>query len=367
MLSHGRTRCAAAVVLAGLIAVAPATTPQTHPSATPLIQLLADTVVLDLIRHGESADNVAGILGTAAPGALLTGAGRGQAIEIGSQLFGGGEGPITDPAQVWVSQLLRTQQTAWPLLELLKGAPGEPVPIPDAAADLAGAFSPEHILPGLNEIHAGLVNDLPAIPFAPFYILPPVAWALGFPLVPMLGSPDVNGFVFSDRFGDAIETIYETGGAHQVAFSHSAAIMFWTQMNVTNPDPTLLLTHQLSNTGIIELSGNPVDGWTLVNWDGVDVAPDPNLWQSLFVDTRELLIAPQAALWNLWQALPGADLADILATAHTGLVDTLHTTLGFPLAILDDVAGALPGLGGDLAAMLPGDLGALITAIATAF
>lgn len=366
MWSRGRIRCAAAVVLAGLIAAAPVATPQPHPSSAPLIQLLADTVVLDLIRHGESADNVAGILGTAVPGATLTDLGQGQAFDIGSELYGGGAGQVTAPAQVWVSELLRTQQTAWPLMQLFGGATGEPVPIPDTVASMAGAFSTEHILPGLNEIHAGLVNDLPAIPFAPFYILPPVAWALGFPLVPMLGSPDVNGFVFSDRFGDAIETIAE-GGGHQVAFSHSAAIMFWTQMNVTNPDPTLLLTHQLSNTGIVELTGNPVDGWTLVNWDGVDVAADLNLWQSLFVDTRDLLIAPQAALWDLWQALAGGDLTDILATAHTGLADTLHTTLGFPPAILDDVAGALPGLGGDLAALLPGDLGALIAAIATAF
>ncbi|WP_264000529.1 histidine phosphatase family protein [Mycolicibacillus trivialis] len=308
-----------------------------------MIQLLADTVVLDLIRHGESADNVAGILGTAAPGADLTDLGREQAVTIAEILK-----DIPGLNTVFASELVRTQDTAAPLVDAL------------------GTGAVLEILPGLNEIHAGLVNDLPAIPFAPFYILPPVAWALGFPLVPMLGSPDVNGFVFSDRFGEAIETIAE-GGGHQVAFSHSAAIMFWTQMNVTNPDPTLLLTHQLSNTGIVELTGNPVDGWTLVNWDGVDVAADLNLWQSLFVDTRDLLIAPQAALWDLWQVLPGGDLTDILATAHTGLADTLHTTLGFPLAILDDVAGALPGLGGDLAALLPGDLGALIAAIATAF
>lgn len=343
MWSRGRIRCAAAVVLAGLIVAAPVATPQPHPSSAPLIQLLADTVVLDLIRHGESADNVAGILGTAAPGADLTDLGREQAVTIAEILK-----DIPGLNTVFASELVRTQDTAAPLVDAL------------------GTGAVLEILPGLNEIHAGLVNDLPAIPFAPFYILPPVAWALGFPLVPMLGSPDVNGFVFSDRFGEAIETIAE-GGGHQVAFSHSAAIMFWTQMNVTNPDPTLLLTHQLSNTGIVELTGNPVDGWTLVNWDGVDVAADLNLWQSLFVDTRDLLIAPQAALWDLWQALPGGDLTDILATAHTGLADTLHTTLGFPLAILDDVAGALPGLGGDLAALLPGDLGALIAAIATAF
>ncbi|MGV0633904.1 histidine phosphatase family protein [Mycolicibacillus trivialis] len=343
MWSRGRIRCAAAVVLAGLIVAAPVATPQPHPSSAPLIQLLADTVVLDLIRHGESADNVAGILGTAAPGADLTDLGREQAVTIAEILK-----DIPGLNTVFASELVRTQDTAAPLVDAL------------------GTGAVLEILPGLNEIHAGLVNDLPAIPFAPFYILPPVAWALGFPLVPMLGSPDVNGFVFSDRFGEAIETIAE-GGGHQVAFSHSAAIMFWTQMNVTNPDPTLLLTHQLSNTGIVELTGNPVDGWTLVNWDGVDVAADLNLWQSLFVDTRDLLIAPQAALWDLWQVLPGGDLTDILATAHTGLADTLHTTLGFPLAILDDVAGALPGLGGDLAALLPGDLGALIAAIATAF
>ena len=46
-------------------------------------------------------------------------------------------------------------------------------------------------------------------------------------------------------------------------------IMLWTMMNVRNPNDSLLAAHPLPNTGRVVLRGNPVNGWTLVDWDGV--------------------------------------------------------------------------------------------------
>jgi len=36
-------------------------------------------------------------------------------------------------------------------------------------------------------------------------------------------------------------------------------------LNVDNPDLGLLLSHQLDNTGVVVIKGNPQDGWTLVS------------------------------------------------------------------------------------------------------
>jgi hypothetical protein len=54
-----------------------------------------------------------------------------------------------------------------------------------------------------------------------------------------------------------------------VVFSQGEAIMVWTLMNVKNPKTALLTSHPLPNIGRVVISGNPTDGWTLVDWDGV--------------------------------------------------------------------------------------------------
>jgi hypothetical protein len=40
-------------------------------------------------------------------------------------------------------------------------------------------------------------------------------------------------------------------------------------MNARNGKPSLLTDHPLSNVGRVVLNGNPVTGWTLVDWDGI--------------------------------------------------------------------------------------------------
>jgi len=80
----------------------------------------------------------------------------------------------------------------------------------------------------------------------------------------------IDGNEFNEDFTAAVQRIYESGDTNPVAFSHSAAIMTWTQMNVTNPDAELLMSHPLPNVGQVVVTGNPVTGWTLVSWDGVE-------------------------------------------------------------------------------------------------
>jgi hypothetical protein len=52
-------------------------------------------------------------------------------------------------------------------------------------------------------------------------------------------------------------------------FSHLYAIEYWTQMNVRNAKDSLLTSHPLPNIGRVVITGNPMTGWTLVDWDGI--------------------------------------------------------------------------------------------------
>jgi len=68
---------------------------------------------------------------------------------------------------------------------------------------------------------------------------------------------------------NAIRKIYDSGHNKPVAFSQGTAIMVWTLMNVKNTRNSLLTSHALPNTGRVVISGNPANGWTLVDWDGI--------------------------------------------------------------------------------------------------
>lgn len=189
------------------------------------------SIVIDFVRHGQTPGNAAMLIDTAVPGPGLTALGQQQAQAIANALAA--KGPY---AGIFDSQLIRTQQTAAPLANLLGMAP--------------------QVLPGLNEIHAGIFEDLPQIsPAGLLYLVGPIAWTLGFPIVPMLapGSTDVNGIVFNRAFTGAVQTIYDAslanpvvaadGNITSVAYSSAFTIGVGTMMNVDNPHPLLLLTH----------------------------------------------------------------------------------------------------------------------------
>lgn len=286
------------------------------------------SIVVDFVRHGQTASNAANLIDTALPGAPLNAVGQQQAQVVANVLAS--QGPFSG---IFASQLLRTQQTA---------------------ASLAGLTNVQ-ILPGLNEINAGWFEGLPQIsPAGLLYLVGPVAWTLGFPLLPMLapGSTDFNGIVFDRGFTDALQTIYGNAMANpvlaadgtntSVAYSSAFTIGVGTMMNVNNPDPLLLLTHPLGNTGTVVVQGDPQGGWTLVSWDGIPVGP-ANLPTQLFVDVRDLITAPQYAAWDIGEALHTGDPATIV-NAIRGGVDQIGTaTANFPLAVIQDLGAVVDG------------------------
>ncbi|WP_197497668.1 phosphoglycerate mutase family protein [Mycobacterium sp. 1274756.6] len=434
---------AVALAGAGMVAAAPVVTPLPNVQIPEIsvhdisVQLMSTAdVVIDFIRHGESTDNIANLVGTVPTGAGLTDDGITQAKAIGDilklaqpNLGPNGFGAITSENQVFASEFLRAQQTAWPLLHAILGDSGAGTSMPTELADVGAAIKglpSDNVLAGLNEINAGLLDkgSLLGSLMQPLgrlneilYILPPFLWTLGFPIVPEWGSLDnFNGVVFNDNFSGAVNTIYgslvnqsgelaDPSVNNAAAFSHAAAIMAWTQMNVNNPNPLMMFTDPLSNTSQVVVSGNPIDGWVLESWNGTDVLP-ANLWQDLFVNTRDLMVAPQAALTHLGESLIAFDPSDIpgslqnvFGTLQTGLTDIFQTTLGYPGAMISDIIDAfqgnfmhefgidalmqlfsglggggllpldfadlLPSMGGDMAAMVGGDLlASILTSLA---
>lgn len=219
-----------------------------------------ESIEIDFVRHAQSVGNAAGVIDTAVPGTALTQLGQQQAQAVANLLA-----PQRPFAGIFASELIRTQQTAAPLAALL----GMNVQVSS----------------GLNEIDAGAYNGLPQYSGQGLaYLVGPAAWALGQPLTPMLapGSTDRNGVVFNRRFTNALQTMYGNALANPVraadgkitelAFSSEFAIEVGIMMNVKNPDPLLMLTDPLPNTGIVVIQGNPQDGWTLVRWNGKPVS-----------------------------------------------------------------------------------------------
>jgi hypothetical protein len=313
------------------------------------------SIILDFVRHGQSLDNAAGIIDTEPPGTgLTTTTGETEASTVANSIiseYG------TNIAGVFDSQELRAQETAEPLAKALDMWP----------------LQTDHILSGLNEIPAGIFNGYPTDSLEGIlYLLGPLAWVFGLDLVPDLGDPSVNGVTFDEGFSNAVQTIYDgtasaTGTPTDVAFSSEGAIAVWTLMNVNNPDFSVLLQEIantggfLSNTGQVVVEGSPGD-WTLVSYDGTAVPQDPGLPTELFVDLRNLIEAPQFAGYNIYEALLTGNTTTIESAIQTG-VSQVDTALGqFPVAVFDDILGALTGgtsaAATDFAGL--GDLGALV-------
>ena len=286
-------------------------------------------IVIDFVRHGESIGNASNLVDTAVPGTGLTALGQQQSLTVANLLQG--QGPF---AGIFSSQLLRAQQTAAPLASLL-GMNVQP-------------------LSGLNEINGGMLNGLPEIPLGVLYLPGPLAWTLGLPLVPMLapGSGLFSGLAFDQGFVNALQTMYTGALAHpvlaangqitDVAYSSEFAIEVGTLMNVKNPDLLLMLTHPLTNTGVVVVQGDPRDGWTLVSWEGVPVPP-ASLPTQLFVDVRDVVMAPQLAAYNAFESLLTGDPTTIASSIASGVDQVGTATAHFPVAVTQDIVDALGG------------------------
>ncbi len=205
------------------------------------------TMTLTLIRTAESLANEDGALETAPPGPPLSPTGQQQADSLANRLKG------NDYDGVYASDLLRTQQTARPMARELN----EQVTV----------------LKGLDEIPAGWFEGVPENIAAITYREPLRAWLRSNRSFTIPGS--IDGTQFNSLFTAAVQKIYDNGDDKPIAFSSGNAIMTWILMNVVNPKDSLLDDHPLPNTGRVVVRGNPVTGWTLLEWDGItDFSPD---------------------------------------------------------------------------------------------
>lgn len=307
-------------------------------------------IVIDVVRHAQMISPYENLLtpSPAYPGAPLSDLGQQQAQDIGNQLFNE-LGPV---AGIFAGQGLRETETTAPF------------------AALEHMTDSVQILPGLDEVDSGI------------YALDPIeslggrlafltvgAWSLGAPLgwamTPAPGSEDGNGVMFNERFTDAIDTMYnaavanpvvsDNGQITDVAFNSEASIFAWVLMNAKNPDLSFffdrimeshtvangLSTVLLPNTGVVQIEGNPTDGWTLVSWDGEAIPQDPDLATALFVDVRDVVLPTQTAMWNIWEAILGGDQSTIMAAIQTGFDDVSSALTQFPGAVFNDIADAL--------------------------
>jgi hypothetical protein len=295
-----------------------------------------ESIVLDLVRHGQSVDNAAGIIDTEPPGTALTTTGETEASTVANSIvseYG------TNIAGVFDSQELRTEETALPLVAQLV-ASGDSISLQPLA--------------GLNEIPAGSFEGDPTTSIEGIlYFLGPLSWALGDVLVPDVGDPSVNGVTFDESFGGAVQSIYDgtastTGTPTDVAFSSEGAIAVWTLMNVNNPDFSVLLQEIettegfLPNTGQVVIDGSPGD-WTLVSYDGTAVPQDPGLGTELFVDARNLIEAPQFAGYDIYEALLTGNSATIDAALQAGVTQVDTALSQFPVEVFDQIVAALGG------------------------
>lgn len=291
-----------------------------------------DSITLDFVRHGESGDMTA--INTLVPGPELTETGQQQAQDLVNVLAGNGID------EIYASTMIRSQETAAPLAEALN--------------------LPIHVLPGLNEIDAGIFEGMPVnvgdLPLGgALYLLAPLAWTLGLDFVPQLGSAiDPNGIAFDESFSGAVQSIYDgsvgtdASTITDAVFSHEGAIAIWTLMNVDNPDFSVVLQEFLNTgellpyTGQVVVDGSPGD-WTLVSWDGTPVPQDPGLPTELFVDWRDLITAPQFADYDIYEALLTGNSATIESAIQAGVsqIDTALTQ--FPVAVIDDIVSAFGG------------------------
>lgn len=199
---------------------------------------------LILIRHGQTPNNVHGVLDTAVPGPGLTPLGELQAAAVPEDVA------RENIAALYISNLTRTALTAAPL---------------------AATRSLEPVVrDGLREISAGdleMKGDRASIEA---YLFAVKSWLTGDLAVRMPGAD--TGFDVLARFDAVVE---EAAANHQnvAMVSHGAMIRFWAGHRGVNIDWADPKYHDLSNTGIVILDGEPTGssapgGWRIQSWQG---------------------------------------------------------------------------------------------------
>ena len=201
----------------------------------------ARSITVTFIRHAQSESNASGTIDTTVPGPGLSPEGKEQAEQVARQLG------HKDYDSVYASTMTRAQQTAAPLAAAL----GKQV----------------EVLPGIQEIDAGWFNGKPESMAQSTYMVAQADWLNGDVSNSIPGS--VSGKEFNDQFTAAVNRIYNSGHRNPIVVSHRNSIMVWTLLNAQNAKDSLMDSHPIPNTGRVVISGNPMTGWTLVDWDGI--------------------------------------------------------------------------------------------------
>lgn len=196
---------------------------------------------LFLVRHGQTHANVARQLDTAHPGLELTDLGREQAVDLAHRLEG------EDLGAIYVSDLVRTQQTAEPLSRTL-------------GLELV-------VLPGLREIQAGDYEM--STEWGP-YIEAVAAWRED-PTQAIPGGDTGVGFL--TRYTDAIRQIADDGHESAVAVSHGAAMRVWCSVAL-GLGVDFFDNRRIDNTLIVTMEGDPDAGWKLLAWGDEPITHD---------------------------------------------------------------------------------------------
>ncbi|MDT5118054.1 MAG: hypothetical protein QOE30_3793 [Mycobacterium sp.] len=201
----------------------------------------ARAITLTFIRNAQTQADADGVINTDPPGPGLTQEGQGQAQQVAHR------SGRNDFDAVYASAMAEAQQTAGPLA----GELGKQV----------------EILNGVQALNAGWYNGKPESMSSATYMLAPAGWINGDIQDSIPGS--ISGKQFNDQFTAAVNKVYNSSHNKPVVFSQGPAIMAWTLLNTKNGKNSLLTSHPLPNTGRVVITGNPTDGWTLVEWDGI--------------------------------------------------------------------------------------------------
>ncbi|MEE6286642.1 histidine phosphatase family protein [Georgenia sp. MJ173] len=200
---------------------------------------------LILIRHGQTSSNVHDLLDTGAPGADLTALGREQAAAVPRSL--GDE----DIDLIYASNLVRTQQTAAPLIE-------------QRGLEL-------RVRPGLREVSAGDLEMRGDEVSHRAYLGAIFGWAKD-PAVRVPGAE--SGAEVWRRYDDVVAEAHAAGVSTAVMFSHGAVIRSWCAARVENVTGEHAAYNPITNTGAVVLEGSPRDGWWAHLWEGKPLGGD---------------------------------------------------------------------------------------------
>jgi probable phosphoglycerate mutase len=193
-------------------------------------------VRLLLIRHAETTANAERLLDTAPPGTDLSERGRVQAEQLVEALA---DVPLD---AIYVSDLVRTQQTAAPLA---------------AARGLVPL-----IRPGIREIQAGEYEMAPDDGSWGAYLAVLYRWADGEPDARIPRGE--SGIEVLARY----DAVVAEAAEHEAAaiISHGAVIRAWTGARAANVDRAFVADTRLYNTAVIVLDGSPDSGWRVETW-----------------------------------------------------------------------------------------------------